>query len=173
MTQPDTAAPPSETIDSRVPTLFHAQRVGQFMADVIKELVDRSLVHDYSKTQEPEVSGFNRATARLSSMAYGSPAYTASLEELKPTLDHHYQHNRHHPEHFGERGINGMTLADLVEMLADWRASTERMGGTGDLRESIRLNAKRFKIEPQLVEILLNTAEHFGWVPACKPAVGE
>lgn len=159
-----------DVIDSRVPTLFHALRVGHFMTHVINELVNRSVVHDFSKTQEPEVSGFDRATAQLSSMAYGSPEYAASLEELKPTLAHHYAHNRHHPEHFGERGINGMTLADLVEMLADWRASTERMGGTGDLRKSIELNAKRFEIEPQLVAILINTAEHFGWI---EPAVGE
>lgn len=161
---------PSEVIDSRPATLFHSLRVGHFMTHIIKELVDRSVVHDYSKTQEPEVSGFDRATARLSSMAYGSPQYDASRAALAETLKHHYAGNRHHPEHFGDRGINGMTLADLVEMLADWRASTERMGGTGDLRESIRLNATRFKMEPQTVEILLNTAEHFGWI---QPAVGE
>jgi hypothetical protein len=156
---------PAQEIDSRVPTLFHSLRVGHFMTHVIKELVDRSVVHDFSKTQPPEVDGFDRATAQLSSMAYGSPEYDRSRAELMPTLEHHYAKNRHHPEFFGDRGINGMTLADLVEMLADWRASTERMGGTGDLRESIRLNAKRFGIEPQLAEILVNTAEHFGWIP--------
>lgn len=342
---------PAQEIDSRVPTLFHSLRVGHFMTHVIKELVDRSVVHDYSKTQPPEVAGFDRATAQLSSMAYGSPAYDRSREELAETLAHHYAHNAHHPEH-GEPGLEWrpvvgyegyykvsnygdvhsetrvaprsgtqgdltlpgkylranvtpkgylriqlakdstrknfmvhrlvasafldnpdqlpevnhrdgnkknnhvanlewvtesdnqlhayetglrepnvkyvvtcpeldittmgtakmeqavraaghtgvtaagiwlamnrggthagltfegallaeyrrsrvakMTLADLVEMLADWRASTERMGGTGDLRESIRLNAKRFGIEPQLAEILVNTAEHFGWIP--------
>lgn len=159
----------AEVIDSRPATLFHALRVGHFMVDAIQELARRSVQHDYSKTQPPEVEGFDRATAKLSSMAYGSPEYDASRAELAPTLAHHYAHNRHHPEHFGERGINGMTLVDLIEMLADWRASTERMGGTGDLRESIRINAKRFNIEPQLVKILINTAEHFGWIPV----VGE
>lgn len=162
-------ANPTEVVDSRPATLFHSLRVGHFMTHIIKELVDRSVVHDLSKTEPPEVDGFNRATARLSSMAYGSPEYDASRAELAETLAHHYAHNAHHPEH-RPNGINGMTLADLVEMLADWRASTERMGGTGDLRESIRINATRFKIEPQLAEILLNTAEHFGWIPS---AVGE
>lgn len=33
-------------------------------------------------------------------------------------LDHHYQNNDHHPEHF-ELGINGMNLLQLLEMLAD------------------------------------------------------
>lgn len=167
MTETETA--PAVT-DSRVATLFHSLRVGHFMTHVIRELTTRSVEHDYSKTQEPELSGFNRATARLSSMAYGSPEYDASRAELADTLEHHYAKNRHHPEHFGQRGINGMTLADLIEMLADWRASTERMGGTGDLRKSIGLNAKRFGIDPQLAGILVNTAEHFGWIA---PAVGE
>lgn len=165
----ETATNP-DVIDSRVATLFHSLRVGHFMTDVIRELTTRSVEHDYSKTQPPEVDGFDRATAQLSSMAYGSPEYAASLAELQPTLAHHYAHNRHHPEHFGQRGINGMTLADLVEMLADWRASTERMGGTGDLRKSIEINAKRFGIDPQLAGILINTAEHFGWI---EPVVGE
>jgi hypothetical protein len=340
-----------EVIDSRVATLFHSLRVGHFMTDVIRNLVDRSVAHDFSKTQPPEVAGFDRATARLSSMAYGSPEYEASRAELAPTLEHHYAHNAHHPEH-GEPGLewrpvagyegyykvsnygdvhsetrvvprsgaqgdltlpgkylrtnvtpkgylriqlakNGtqknfmvhrlvasafldnpdqlpevnhrdgnkknnhvanlewvtgsdnqlhayetglrepnvkyvvtcpeldittmgtvkmeqavraaghtgvtaagiwlamnrggthasltfegsllaeyrrsrvakMNLADLVEMLADWRASTERMGGTGDLRKSIEINAERFGIEPQLTEILINTAVEFGWIP--------
>ena len=167
MTDTDTTTP--EVVDSRPATLFHSLRVGHFMTHVIKELVDRSVVHDLSKTEPPEVEAFDRATARLSSIAYGSPEYAASLAELKPALDHHYAHNAHHPEH-RPNGINGMTLVDLVEMLADWRASTERMGGTGDLRKSIEMNAKRFKIEPQLVDVLISTAEHFGWIA---PAVGE
>jgi hypothetical protein len=33
-------------------------------------------------------------------------------------LKHHYAHNRHHPEFFGEDGVDGMSLVDVIEMPA-------------------------------------------------------
>lgn len=62
-------------------------------------------------------------------------------------------------------GINGMTLIDLLEMLADWKAATERTSH-GDLTDSLTINRERFGIAPQLMDILANTARHFGWLPA-------
>lgn len=157
-------------IDSRPATLLHALRVGALMVDMLSEGMRRSVEHDLSKTEPPEVELFDVMTPRLATLVYGSPEYAASLAELKPALDHHYAHNPHHPEHH-ERGVNGMTLVDLMEMIADWKASTERMGGTGDLRKSVRINMERFGIGDQLAEILLNTAEHFGWIEP-EPAGG-
>lgn len=154
----------TETVDSRADTLMHSLRVGEFMVQAITELMRRAVQHDLSKTQPPEVEHFDRMTPRLATLTYGTPEYTASLAELKPALDHHYANNAHHPEHNPD-GVDGMTLMDLVEMLADWKASTERMGGTGDLRRSITINTDRFKLSPQLVSILLNTAEHLGMIP--------
>jgi len=77
-------------------------------------------------------------------------------------LAHHYAHNRHHPEHFPD-GINGMTLMDLVEMLADWKAATERHDD-GSLARSLGIQQDRFGITHQLAQILTNTAEHLGWL---------
>lgn len=51
-----------------------------------------------------------------------------------------------------------MTLIDITEMLADWKASSERQKD-GNLLQSIEINAKRFKIDNQLKQILLNTAK--------------
>jgi len=56
-----------------------------------------------------------------------------------------------------------MTLVDLVEMLADWKAATER-SDTGDLRKSLEIQRESFGLSNQLVMILRNTAEHFGWL---------
>lgn len=151
--------------DSRADTLLHTVRVGELMVQVITELSTRSVQHDLSKTRDPEVAMFDEFTPRLAGLTYGTPEYKASLEGLRPALDHHYAANRHHPEH-GDGTVNWMTLADLIEMLADWKASTERMGGTGDLRKSITINADRFAISDQLTQILINTAEHFGWIDA-------
>lgn len=157
-------------VDSRPATLLHSLRVGALMVDMLGEGMRRAVEHDLSKTEPPEVELFDKMTPRLASLVYGTPAYAASLAELGPALDHHYGHNPHHPEHHA-RGVNGMTLVDLMEMIADWKASTERMGGTGDLRKSVRINMERFGITDQLAEILLNTAEHFGWIEP-EPAGG-
>jgi len=78
---------------------------------------------------------------------------------MKPAVDHHYEMNRHHPEHFAD-GIDGMNLLDIVEMLCDWKAATLRHKD-GDLRKSIETNAVRFKISPQLKRIILNTIDLF------------
>jgi hypothetical protein len=49
-----------------------------------------------------------------------------------------------------------MNLVDLIEMLADWKASSERQND-GNLRKSLDENAERFKMSPQLTRILENT----------------
>jgi hypothetical protein len=153
----------TDSYDSRPATLLHSLRVGALMVELLQEAMHRAVRHDLSKTEPPEVAGFDRMTPALRQMDYGTPEYKASLDALGPALAHHYAHNRHHPEHH-ERGVTGMTLVDLVEMLADWKASTERMAN-GDLRSSVAKNMERFGIDAQLAQILLNTAEHFGWIP--------
>jgi hypothetical protein len=153
--------------DSRPDTLKHSLRVGTLITQLIGQLLGRVTTHDLSKTEPPEVDYFDRLSPRLAGMRYTvggqlNPEYQASLAELAPALEHHYAHNRHHPE-FHESGIDGMTLVDLVEMLADWKASTERTLD-GDLRASIITNTIRFGLSDQLASILLNTAEHLGWI---------
>ncbi len=76
---------------------------------------------------------------------------------MGPALKHHYENNEHHPE-FHKDGINGMTLIDLIEMLCDWKASSERHEN-GDIFKSLKINTERFQISPQLLSILENTAK--------------
>ena len=76
---------------------------------------------------------------------------------MKPALNHHYATYRHHPEHF-QNGINDMNLIDIVEMIADWKAASERQKD-GNLLVSIEKNAKRFHLDDQLKQILINTAK--------------
>lgn len=91
----------------------------------------------------------------LKGITYGSDEYKAQLEKLKPALSHHYAHNSHHPEHY-VTGIDGMNLLDVIEMLVDWKAASERHAD-GDIMRSIDINSERFKISPQLRSILENT----------------
>lgn len=76
---------------------------------------------------------------------------------MKPALDHHYAHNRHHPECHAD-GVNDMTLIDLIEMVCDWTASAKR-NASGDVRKGLDFNAERFGISPQLLRIIKNTVE--------------
>lgn len=138
-------------------TLRHIELVGRLMSNVVKALALKAAYHDHSKLQVPELQHFVEYTEQLKGLTYGSKEYKACLKKLKPALVHHYDNNRHHPEHF-PAGISDMSLIDLIEMLVDWYAATKRHLD-GDIVKSIKINAKRFKISPQLQRILLNTIE--------------
>ena len=148
--------------DSTADTLKHAQRVGELMVQVVGELIRRVPIHDKSKTEQPELDVFNEYTPKLRDSTFGSDEYKEFLEGMGEGLAHHYEHNRHHPEHF-EDGVDGMTLVDLVEMICDWRAATERHEN-GSIRRSLEVQQPRFGISDQLRAILTNTVEYFGWM---------
>jgi hypothetical protein len=158
------------TYGSRVDNLQHSQRVGELMIQLGKELLDRSTCHDRSKTLPPEVEVFDEYTPKLKTSTYGSDEYKGFLVGMGEGLKHHYASNRHHPEHF-ENGVNGMTLVDLLEMLADWKAATERHAD-GDLARSLEIQRDRFGLADQLVQIFRNTAIRAGWMPPT-PALAE
>lgn len=149
--------------DSSADTLHHSRRVGELVLQAVKDLLDRVVQHDLSKLEPPELAAFNEHTPKLANNTYGSEEYKQALREMRPALEHHYGANRHHPEHFGADGIAGMTLIDLLEMLADWKAATERHTD-GSLPKSLEINRGRFDINPQLATILDNTARTLGWM---------
>lgn len=151
-----------ERFDSEVDTLRHSRRVDELLLEVIAGVQGRLHKHDQSKLEDPEKEVFDLVTPRLRTLTYGSDEYKASLAEMGPALDHHYAENRHHPEHF-DNGVNGMTLVDVVEMLCDWKAATERHED-GDLRKSLEIQKVRFGLSDQLCDILCNTAELAGWL---------
>lgn len=140
-------------------TLEHIDKVQERIVEVQINLVRRSIDHDASKLESPELEGYAELPKRLSELVYGSPEYMAVLQE--PFIQHHYQHNDHHPEHY-ENGINGMSLLSIMEMLADWKAASERTK-QGSIEKSLVHNAKRFNIDPQLAAILENTVKELGW----------
>lgn len=151
---------PEEVLEKcKKDTLDHIERVRYYVNLFVNDLKHRAEIHDASKLQSPELEGFASSTLELSKCTFPSPEYTASLENLKPTLHHHYKYNRHHPEHWPE-GVDSMNLMDLVEMLADWKAATERYKD-GDIIKSLEYNAERFNFSPQLKQIFKNTIKDF------------
>lgn len=149
--------------DSRPDTVAHINRVQDLLNLAAEKLQYRGRIHDASKLEEPEKSAFDRLKAlSLSGMAYGSEEYRACLRAEKPAIQHHYKANSHHPE-FYENGVDGMSLFDVLEMLLDWKAATERMKDGGDIRASLTINRDRFKLSPQLESILANTIREMKW----------
>jgi hypothetical protein len=143
-------------------TFKHIKRVEQLIGKIIKELLIRAEEHDSAKITNPkEKPLFDNHSLDLKNLEYGSKEYKQSLKELEPALKHHYSVYRHHPEHF-EKGIDEMNLIDILEMLADWKASSERYK-EGDIRKSLKINAKRFKINPKVMKLLENTLDFLGW----------
>lgn len=151
-----------DNYDSTGDTLRHSLRVGALMGQAITELVQRSVRHDLSKVEPPEREVFDRVTPRLKGLTYGTDEYKTALADMGAGLDHHYAVNRHHPEHYID-GVNNMTLVDLIEVLADWKAATERHD-TGSLAKSLAVQQERFGLSDQLVQVLRNTAAYYGWL---------
>ena len=148
--------------DSRGATIEHINKVHYLVRDLTDKANLQSNQHDQSKLEPFEKEIFDKHTPELSKLTYGSKEYRDMLDKIKPALDHHYANNRHHPEYHKEKGIEGMTLMDIIEMICDWKAATERHDD-GDIRKSLTINTKRFNISPSLVKILENTIEEMGW----------
>ena len=145
--------------DSRSDTISHIATVRKYMTKLIREITNRSVNHDISKLSDPELSTFNEVTPKLKELTYGSEEYKAQLKEMNVALKHHYENNPHHPEHY-ENGITGMSLVDLCEMIADWKAASERHSD-GDIYKSIDINQKRFGYSDELKSILINTVDRY------------
>lgn len=141
----------------KLETQAHIDNVETLIFKLAAQLVDRAHNHDASKLEDPELEIFTEYTPKLATSTYGSDEYKSFLKEMKVALDHHYKENRHHPEHF-KNGIKDMTLVDLIEMIADWKAATMRHND-GNIMRSIELNQERFGYSDELKAILKNTAK--------------
>jgi hypothetical protein len=148
--------------DSRPETLEHIGKVDFRIYEIRQELAMRALHHDASKLEEPEKSGYDALVGNLAGLEYPSDEYRAALRAAKPTIDHHYLVNDHHPEHH-PNGLNDMSLLSIAEMLADWKAASERTKD-GSLAKSLPHNKKRFKFSDQLYLVVVNTARELNWI---------
>jgi hypothetical protein len=151
----------SELYDSAPETCKHIERVRELMTLVSDRLIERAKKHDGSKLEPHEKEIFDIYTPKLKGTTYGSDEYKEYLTEMDVALKHHYANNRHHPEHFLD-GINEMNLIDLIEMLCDWKAATERHAN-GSISDSLIINKERFGIDNQLSQVLKTTCRDLGW----------
>jgi Family of unknown function (DUF5662) len=142
------------TYDSRADTLAHIHHVRDNIDVFVRAMLRRGRAHDASKFSAAEKTVLDEVMPLLDGVAYGSPAWDDIVARAAPALEHHYRHNSHHPEHYGNAGIAGMDLFDVVEMLCDWMAAARRNSSDG---VKLAYNVEKFAIDPQLAAILANT----------------
>lgn len=143
-------------------TIDHTLRVGTLMLECTEKLNRRAVVHDRSKFDAEEFESFAQETPNLKKLTYGSEEYGAALQRIQPAIKRHYSGNSHHPEYYKD-GIKEMDLLDILEMLCDWKAATERHED-GNLGKSIEMNAERFGYGEEIKNLLRLTAERMGWI---------
>ena len=88
--------------DSRADILAHIIQVRDRLDVFATELSRRGTLHDASKFSDAEKPAFDLVMPLLPGVTYGSPEYLALEDRVRPALDHHYRHNSHHPEHYGD-----------------------------------------------------------------------
>jgi len=134
----------------------HKRLVGENMRRVATAWFQRAVEHDNSKFGDGEFAEYARQQPMYSKARYGTPEYEACMQAIKPAIEHHYQANSHHPEHF-PNGVNDMNLLDVLEMVCDWMAAAKRVPG-----DTLKLDAmrQRFNIDEQLFSIIQHTVEY-------------
>lgn len=143
----------SEKYDCTEDVKEHKRKVSYFLDHWARLLKSRSEQHDMSKLDDPqEKAMFDEWTPELKEREFGTDAYKLALDGMGEGIALHYKANRHHPEHY-ENGVNGMTIIDIVEMLADWMSAAWARNVPVDLSHA----KERFGLSDQLVEIFANT----------------
>lgn len=143
-------------------TLRHMKRVQDLLSDAAVHLLRRGQRHDLSKLDPAELGPLQTLREyqeEHGQAAFGTPEYEQQRAMLGPMLQHHYENNSHHPEHY-ENGVDDMDLFDVVEMFFDWKAASER-GGEDAM--NLTAAAERYGISPQLLNIMRNTAERMDY----------
>lgn len=131
----------------------HQAAVAIVLSQIQAAIEYRAETHDQSKLNDPiEKALFDKWTPELRRRTFGTDEYKQALDAMGEGVQRHYKANRHHPEHH-EDGVNGMTLIDVIEMVADWKAAAARNGRVVDLDHA----KKRFGLSDQLAAIIENT----------------
>jgi len=143
-------------------TILHISEVQENLEIIAGELRQRGFAHDRTKLQQLEFDGFVSTREKFKKANYGSPEYQECVELTKPAVEHHYANNRHHTG-YHKNGINDMTFIDIIEMIADWRAAARRSPDK-TLQDTLNYAFKKYKIEPQLQGIFLNTLKGLKWI---------
>jgi len=149
----------SEEAKTIATILRHNRLVASYLIKLANILEERAIMHDASKFASDEFAAFVHINQIAREHKYGSPEYKESILKTG-AVALHYSRNPHHPEHHGD-GINDMSIIDLVEMIADWKAASETYGQTS-LEEALEIHTKRFELDAEhlyLIKLIIKELE--------------
>lgn len=151
--------------DSTTDSLKHIRRVAELLNQCTIELIKRANEHDRSKLEHPEKEAYDQLTPEFRKLQYGSPEYLEVINRpsIKAGLDHHRRNNPHHIEGH-KNGVYDMNLFDVIEMLCDWKAATDR-NPNGDFEFNLQYNIGQFNIPTAAASLLINTAKFLKFIP--------
>lgn len=115
----------------------HRDFVRLALTRVIHELEARAIEHDASKMLDDEFGGFARINKAARVHKFGSPEYSAGMDQERPTIDLHFSRNSHHPE------FHSQTFLDVIEMVCDWWGARKGYDSKLGWAESVELNLKQ------------------------------
>ena len=150
----------------------HKKSVKKRMLYLAEEIAKRAEKHDDSKLRPPEVNWLIQMD-KEPRVEYGSPEYFEKMKRWDKFFKHHYKNNSHHPAHYNEQGIYGMTIVDLVEMMCDVISYVSELH-VYQAAKIIKEQKERFDIDEGITQILINTLNYYyAWVGDFKPLSDE
>ena len=132
----------------------HISFVQEALLHIVDEFRMRAFVHDSSKFESDELSGYLRFEDMPEGLEYGSAEYKAAMAKIMENnncFELHSQRNDHHPEHY--ENTQDMRLMAVIEMVCDWAGAHLAYGNKGDWKESAEHNIGRYDF-----------SEHQKWV---------
>jgi len=138
----------------------HVLQVHNNLERFCEKLDDRGAHHDLSKLQEPEFSIFMNGQEGFENVMFGTPEYKTHCKTILPAIRHHHAHNSHHPE-FHIDGVKGMSLVDVVEMVCDWKAASDREGN--DFNITLEICLEKYIESLELRSIIRHTVLEMNW----------
>jgi len=151
--------------------LKHKEKVKRRLLFLSEELRKRAECHDNSKLRDPEIK-YLIEMDKEPKYEYNTPEYFNKMKRWQKFFNHHYDNNRHHPDHF-RNGILDMTLTDICEYLVDIISYYDEMH-VHDAMDTVEKQQGRFGLDNQLSQILVNTLiEYFSYIGDQKPIGDE
>lgn len=152
--------------------LDHKKKVKDRMLFLAKEIIKRAEEHDDSKLKPPEINWLIEMD-KEPKVEYGTPEYFEKIKKWDKFFKHHYKNNNHHPAHYNEQGVYGMTIVDLVEMMCDVISYIKELH-VYQASKIIKEQKERFDMDEGIAQILINTLNYyFTWVGDFKPLSDE
>lgn len=146
-------------ISTLVKIIQHINQVSHLLNELSRKLAARADVHDSSKFNPDEFTGFCQLDANRQHQKeeYGSKGYEDGIKNID-AVKLHQSRNSHHPEYW-PNGLSDMSLVDIIEMLVDWEIARQTRDTEQDINKTWQSRQQRFNLSDAEIGFLRMTWE--------------